>query len=83
MTDTQTAHQRLLTTISAVLDVPCAVLNDDSSPNDNKSWDSLNHLQLIMALESEFGLQLTADEALEMRSIARIRRILRQHGVNA
>jgi hypothetical protein len=36
-----------------------------------------------MAIESEFGIALTAEQVMEMGSIALIRAIVRQHGVDA
>ncbi len=73
--------QRLYRAIAAVLDVDPAQLNDDSSPENVASWDSLNHLNIVMALEGEFGVAVSADDALDMGSIAKIRAILATHGV--
>lgn len=72
---------RLYRAIGQVLDVPTESLTDEASPHTVSSWDSLNHLNLAMALESEFGVNLSAEEVLNIRSVALIRRILRQHGV--
>jgi acyl carrier protein len=77
------ARTRLLDAIAAVLDVSTATLTDESSPDSVPSWDSLNHLNVAMAIESEFGIALTAEQVMEMGSIALIRAIVRQHGVDA
>jgi acyl carrier protein len=47
--------------MAAVLGVGETELSDDSSPDTISSWDSLNHLSLVMAIESEFGIELTPD----------------------
>lgn len=52
---------RLLHTMAAVLGVGETELSDDSSPDTVSTWDSLNHLNLVMAIESEFGIELTPD----------------------
>jgi acyl carrier protein len=68
---------RIFRTIAAVLGVPVEELNDESSPDTVPSWDSLNHLNLVMALEGEFDISLSPEQALEMRNVAMIRAILR------
>jgi acyl carrier protein len=73
--------QRLYKAIAAVLDVDPAQLTDGSSPENVASWDSLNHLNIVMALEGEFGIAVSADDALDMGSIAKIRAVLAAHGV--
>jgi len=76
-----TATDRLYCTIADVLAVPPDSLAEESAPDTIPSWDSLNHLNLIMALESEFSINLSIDDALDMRNIGLIRTILREYGV--
>ncbi len=71
----------LRSTVADVLGVAAADLTDDSSVDSIESWDSLNHLNIVMALEEAFGVQLSADDVIEMRSIATIRQILRANQV--
>lgn len=45
------------------------------------AWDSLAHMQLVAALETEFGIMLNADEVIEMSDYGVVRKILRDnHG---
>jgi acyl carrier protein len=67
--------------MAAVLGVPADILIDEASPETVSDWDSMGHLNLVMALESEFGVSLSAEEALEMRNVAAIRRVLQTRGV--
>jgi acyl carrier protein len=46
---------------------------------DVNDWDSLSHMNLIVAIEDEFQLQLTGDEIAEMISLDKIREILQKH----
>ena len=46
---------------------------------DVNDWDSLSHMNLIVALEDEFQIQLTGDEIAEMISLDRIREIVQKH----
>lgn len=72
--------ERLYQTIAQVLDVEVDELSDEVSLDALPTWDSLNHLNLIMALESEFGVNLTAEDALNMRSVGAMRELLRGYG---
>ena len=37
-------------------------INDDSTPKTVKTWDSLNHLNLIVAFEEEFSIDIEPEE---------------------
>jgi len=77
------AEDRLCRTMAAVLGVDADCLGDDASPETIAEWDSMGHLNLVMAVESEFGVSLSAEDALGMRNVAAIRRLLRGRGVQA
>jgi acyl carrier protein len=74
-------EDKLYKTICEVFGVGVNLLSEDSSPDTLPNWDSLNHLNLVMALESEFQITLTPEDAINMRSVAQIRSTLREHGV--
>jgi acyl carrier protein len=46
---------------------------------DVNDWDSLSHMNLIVAIEDEFQIQLTGDEIAEMISLEKIREIVQKH----
>jgi acyl carrier protein len=48
----------------------------ESSPDTVDGWDSLQHLNLILALEEEFGISLTEAQMIEMLSVGLIVEIL-------
>jgi acyl carrier protein len=56
---------------------------DQASQNltmqDVNYWDSLSHMNLIVAIEDQFQIQLTGDEIAEMISLDRIREIVQKH----
>jgi len=74
-------EDRLARTAAEVLGVTPETLSEESSPETISSWDSLGHLNLVMALEEEFGVSLSAEDALAMRDVGSIRRLLRHSGV--
>lgn len=62
---------------SDILGVPASQLTDDSSPDTIESWDSVQHLSLVMAFEQELGLQFEPEDMAKMRSIAAIVEMVR------
>ncbi|HTQ15153.1 MAG TPA: acyl carrier protein [Rhizomicrobium sp.] len=55
-----------------VLQVAPATLTADSSPQTIETWDSVMHLNLVLALEEQFGFQLEPEEMEEMKNIGAI-----------
>jgi acyl carrier protein len=53
----------------------------DTSPEDIERWDSLQHVALIAALETKFGISLSMDEMMEIASVANIHTVLERHSV--
>jgi acyl carrier protein len=58
------------------MNVPIEQLDDDSSPDTVANWDSLKHMNLILALEEEFAVAFSDDEVVEMLSVKSIVEIL-------
>ncbi len=67
--------------ISSVLGVSPQSLSDESSIENVEAWDSLRQLSILLALESAYGITITADQALDMNSISAIKALLAKHGV--
>jgi acyl carrier protein len=56
-------------------------VTDALAYNSIKQWDSVGHMTLIAALESEFNVMLDTDDIIGLSSVARAREILIKHGV--
>jgi len=61
---------------SDVLQVAPGSLSAESSPLTVESWDSVQHLNLVLALEEQFGVQFEPDEMDAMKSIGAIAGLL-------
>lgn len=64
------AEDRIRNVMAAVFDVPPTEITDDASPHDIKGWDSIKHMNLVLALEDEFEIHF--DEA-EIPSLVNFR----------
>jgi acyl carrier protein len=62
--------------LAEVLQVPATTISDDLAMQDVEAWDSLKHMELVVALENAFGMQLSFDEIVTMRSVREIKRVL-------
>ncbi len=52
--------------MSGLFGIDVSQIGPESSIATVEHWDSLQHVNLIMALEQEFGVMLDVDDALEM-----------------
>jgi acyl carrier protein len=70
MTGAEAARlNRLVATVLGISEVEAASATADNT----STWDSLGHLNLLMAIEQEFGLQFPAAAIPELDSVHRIR----------
>lgn len=57
-------------------------INENSSPDTIEAWDSLKHMNLILALEESLNVQFTDEQIVEMLSMELILAVLREIGIN-
>lgn len=67
---------KILEVMSFVFEVPVSELNEESSQDTIESWDSVKHLNLIVALEEEFGIEIPIEEVGNLISFKLIRLIV-------
>ena len=70
MSETITDQVRAIA--SDLFEVPIERVVGTSSPDTIDAWDSLQHLNLIMELQMQFGVKFTPKEISTMTSIASI-----------
>jgi acyl carrier protein len=56
-------------------------LTVETTREDVPKWDSLQHVALVAAIEQQFGVSLSLDEMVEIRSVQDICNVLDRHGV--
>lgn len=62
-----------------VFSVPASSLSAESSPESVEAWDSVQHLNLVMALEEKFGLQFDPEAYDGMKSLGHIAELVDAH----
>ena len=72
----------LKNTVAGVLGISPDDINDDSSMDNLNEWDSVKHLNLVLAIEEIFGVSLTEEQSLEMLSFSLIKLVLSEHNIN-
>lgn len=69
-------EDKIIEVMSAVFGIPISEIDSESSPNTIESWDSLSHMNLVIALEEEFDIQFTDEEIVRLLSQKEILSIL-------
>ena len=55
-----------------VLDDEEIVLSETSTAEDVEGWDSLTHIQLIVAIEKKFKIKVTSKEILSWKNVGEL-----------
>lgn len=58
--------------ISSILGVDVSEIGDDTAIGDLPEWDSLNHIQIISAIEKEFNFRFTPDVMMDLEDVSDI-----------
>lgn len=70
------AERRIKEVMAEVLEIDPGAIREEFRRGDAPSWDSLNHLRMVSALEEAFGIRFTMREVGEMDRFAVIRRLV-------
>ena len=73
-------NERVRRVVASVFGVPENSITSESSNQTISNWDSLNIINLMIALESEFGITLSVDEAADLLSVRKIQALLKSKG---
>lgn len=67
--------------LSDILQIPASQITENLAMKEVDAWDSLKHMELIVSLEQNFGIDLSFDEIVAMQSVSEIKRVIREKGV--
>lgn len=66
--------------IADTLEIPPVDVTPELSSDSVEMWDSFRHLQMILALEGEYGVQFDPQQIPELTTVAKIQAMLEQKG---
>lgn len=55
--------------MSAVFEIDKTNIGDDASTTNLENWDSINHMNLVLAIEEEFNIMFDDEEIVEITSL--------------
>lgn len=70
--------ERVRQIVADIFNLPQSRIEPASSPDTIEGWDSLQHLNLTLALEQEFGVQFTPEEINQLLSVELIASLLEE-----
>jgi acyl carrier protein len=73
-----TLRENVKRVMAATFRVPASRVPDDASPQNVAGWDSLGHIELMLALEMEFKVPLPTEAIIELVSLEAIEGFLRE-----
>ncbi len=61
-----------------VFDDETIQVKEETTANDIEDWDSLEHINLIVAVEKEFGFKFNMNEVTSMKNVGEMIHIIQQ-----
>ena len=77
----QYPEEKLKQVLSRIFNVSLDMITGDASPDTIENWDSVRHMNLVLALEEEFDFEFTDDQVVEIIIYALIKIVLKEHGI--
>jgi len=78
--ETSFLSQQVRSLLAEAIQVPQDMVTPDLSFGDLPQWDSLGHMEVMLRLEEEFGVDIDADTIAQLVSIPEICRFLEEKG---
>ncbi|SHH59282.1 acyl carrier protein [Sporobacter termitidis DSM 10068] len=70
--------EKFVNLIASTLEIPADDLKYDSTTETVPQWTSLSHWEIIEALEAQYGIEFTMDEATEFKNLGELYEILQR-----
>lgn len=73
---------KLYEVVAGILKIETGVLSEESNAHNTPNWDSLRHIELMLAVETAFGVRFTMPEMVSMQNLGDMRALLVAKGVS-
>jgi len=69
---TASTFEQVRNVASDIFGIPADRIAAESSPETIENWDSMQHLNLVLAIEEKFGVQLDPENIEQMKNIGAV-----------
>ncbi len=66
--------------VADTLEIPPEEVTPELSTETSESWDSFRHLQLILSIEGEYGVQFDPGQVPDLTTVAKLQTALEAKG---
>ena len=73
---TASTFEQVRNIASDIFGIPATKITPESSPETIENWDSMQHLNLVLAVEEKFGVQLEPEDIEQMKSIGAVAKLV-------
>lgn len=73
-------YERLNNVFREVFDDDSIVVTDVTTANDIEDWDSFEHINLVVAVEEEFGFKIPMGKTVTMKNVGEMVDIILEMG---
>ncbi|MBZ5664220.1 MAG: acyl carrier protein [Acidobacteriia bacterium] len=73
---TSSTFEQVRNVASDIFGVPADKITAESSPETVENWDSMQHLNLVLAVEEKFGVQLEPEDIEQMKTIGAVAKLV-------
>ena len=73
---TASTFEQVRSVASDIFGVPEDKITAESSPETIENWDSMQHLNLVLAVEEKFGVQLNPEDIELMKNIGAVAKLV-------
>lgn len=77
MEETQ-LHAQVTEVFRDMFALPALVLKDEMTAADVPGWDSLTHINLVLAIERRFRIKLTTGEVSKLKNVGNLLALVRR-----
>lgn len=71
-------YDRLNEVFRDVFDDENIVVNENTTADDIEDWDSLEHINLVVAIENEFGIKFSMGETTSLKNVGEMVSLINQ-----
>lgn len=71
---------KLYEVIAGILSIDPKTLSEESNALNTPNWDSLRHIEIMLAVENAFGVRFSMPEMVSMQNIGDMRKLISEKG---